>query len=151
MSDGPENRTQVVYRGTGFYVGLAAILVFAVVLLIVAVQNTQDVTVAFLGLEFRVPLFAVAIGAGLLAVILDELIGLVWRHQRRTQLEERAELATLRADRRDAPAAETPAREGPGAETPAGETPAADTRGDHETPPKDSQEEVGSPPRDLDT
>lgn len=151
MSDTPDHKTQIVYRGTGFYVGLAAILLFALVLLVLAVQNTQDVTVAFLGLEFTVPLFAVAIGAGLLAVILDELIGLVWRKQRRTRLEERAELETFRADRRDTPAAETAAPEWLGAETPTGETPAADTHGDHEEPPQDSKEEGGSPSRDVDT
>jgi hypothetical protein len=102
-------------------------------------------------LEFTVPLFAVAIGAGLLTVILDELIGLVWRKQRRTRLEERAELVTLRADRRDAPAAESPAREALGAETRAGETRAADIHGDHDEPPQGSKEEDGSPPRDVNT
>lgn len=147
MSNTPDQETQVVYRGTGFYVGLAAVLLFAVVLLILAVQNTQDVTVAFLGLEFTIPLFAVAIGAGLLTVILDELIGLVWRKQKRTRLEEQAELATLRADRREAPAAETPS----GAESPAGETLAADAHRDDEEPPRDSREESGSPPRDANT
>lgn len=87
---------RVEYSGTGFYVGLAAILVLALVLLIIAVQNTQDVEVAFLGVDFTVPLFSVAIGAALAAIILDELIGLVWRRRRRTRLAERAELSSLR-------------------------------------------------------
>lgn len=87
---------RVEYSGTGFYVGLAAILVFALMLLILAVQNTQDVDVAFLGWDFTVPLFAVAIGAALAAIILDELIGLVWRRRRRALLAERAELSSLR-------------------------------------------------------
>jgi uncharacterized integral membrane protein len=92
---GEDNRVE--YRGTGFYVGLVAILLFALALLVVAVQNTQEVEVDFFGLELTVPLFGVAIGAAILAVILDELIGLVWRRQRRTRLEERAELDRLRA------------------------------------------------------
>ncbi|MEX0863828.1 MAG: LapA family protein [Acidimicrobiia bacterium] len=92
---GEDNRIE--YRGTGFYVGLVAILFFALALLVLAVQNTQEVDVAFFGLEFTVPLFGVAIGATILAVVLDELIGLVWRRQRRTRLEERAELGRLRA------------------------------------------------------
>jgi uncharacterized integral membrane protein len=104
MSDSDQ---RVQYRGTGFYVGLVAILLFALVLLVLAVQNTQEVEVAFFGFVFTVPLFAVAIGAAILAVILDELIGLVWRRQRRTRLEERAELDRFRAA--DAPAAEEPA------------------------------------------
>jgi uncharacterized integral membrane protein len=93
MSD-PDRK--VVYRGTGFYVGLVAILLFALVLLVLAVQNTQEVDVDFFGFAFTVPLFAVAIGAAILAVVLDELIGLVWRRQRRIRLEERAELTRLR-------------------------------------------------------
>lgn len=88
---------RVEYRGTGFYVGLVAILLFALALLVLAVQNTQEVDVDFLGFTFTVPLFAVAIGAAILAVVLDELIGLVWRRRRRTRLEERAELDRLRA------------------------------------------------------
>lgn len=92
---GPDRKVE--YRGTGFYVGLVAILVFALALLVLAVQNTQEVEVDFFGFVFTVPLFAVAIGAALLAVILDELIGLVWRKQRRIRLEERAELDRLRA------------------------------------------------------
>jgi uncharacterized integral membrane protein len=102
----PDSDERVQYRGTGFYVGLVAILLFAVVLLVLAVQNTQEVDVAFFGLEFTVPLFAVAIGAAILAVVLDELIGLVWRRRRRTRLEDRAELDHLRAA--NAPAAEEP-------------------------------------------
>lgn len=94
MTGKPSDRVE--YSGTGFYVGLAAILIFALILLIVAVQNTQDVEVAFLGWDFTVPLFSVAIGAALAAIILDELIGLVWRRRRRSRLAERAELSTLR-------------------------------------------------------
>jgi len=92
---GEDNRVE--YRGTGFYVGVVAILLFALALLVLAVQNTQEVDVDFFGLEFTVPLFAVAIGAAILAIILDELIGLVWRRRRRIRLEERAELGRLRA------------------------------------------------------
>lgn len=93
----PDPDNKVEYRGTGFYVGLLAILLFTLALLVLAVQNTQEVDVDFLGLVITVPLFAVAIGAALLAIVLDELIGLVWRRQRRIRLAERAELNRLRA------------------------------------------------------
>ena len=93
----PDSDKRVQYRGTGFYLGLVAILVFALALLILAVQNTQEVDVDFLGFVITVPLFAVAIGAAIVAVVLEELIGLVWRRRRRTRLEERAELDLLRA------------------------------------------------------
>jgi uncharacterized integral membrane protein len=80
---------RVQYRGTGFYVGVVAIVVFALALLVLAVLNTQEVEVDF-GFVFTVPLFAVAIGAVIIGVVLDELIGLVWRRQRRIHLEARS-------------------------------------------------------------
>lgn len=91
-----ERERRVEYAGTGFYVGLGATLVVALILLVLAVQNTQDVMVSFLGWDFTFPLFGVAIGAALAAVVLDELIGLVWRRRRRAQLADRAELRRLR-------------------------------------------------------
>jgi len=93
-----DNDVRVEYRGTGFYVSLAVIFLAAVTLLILAVQNTGEVTIEILALEFDLPLFAVILGTALIAVILDELIGVVWRRQRRTRLEERAELQRLRAE-----------------------------------------------------
>lgn len=99
-SGGMPQERSVEYRGTGFYVSVVFILLTAVILLILAVQNTAQVAVEFLAWEFELPLFAIIVGAGLIAVLLDELIGLVWRRQRRTRLEERAELERLRAERR---------------------------------------------------
>jgi uncharacterized integral membrane protein len=96
QEDGRDVRVE--YRGTGFYVSLAVIFLAAVTFLILAVQNTGEVTVEILAFEFDLPLFAVILGAGLVAVILDELVGLVWRRQTRTRLAERAELRSLRAE-----------------------------------------------------
>lgn len=93
-----DNDVRVEYRGTGFYVSLAIIFLAAVTLLILAVQNTAEVTVEILAFEFDLPLFAVILGTALIVVIIDELIGVVWRRQRRTRLEERAELQRLRAE-----------------------------------------------------
>lgn len=89
----------VEYRGTGFYVSVVLILLIAVILLILAVQNTAQVTVQFLAWEFELPLFAIIVGTGLVAILLDEMIGLVWRRQRRNRLTERAELERLRSER----------------------------------------------------
>lgn len=96
QEDGRDVRVE--YRGTGFYVSLAVIFLAAVTFLILAVQNTGEVTVEILAFEFDLPLFAIILGAGLVAVILDELVGLVWRRQARTRLAERAELRSLRAE-----------------------------------------------------
>lgn len=95
MVDG--NKREVEYQGTGFYVGLGASLLLGLILLIFAVQNTDDVSVSFLGWDFTFPLFGIAIGAALVAVVLDELIGVIWRRRRRAQLAERAELENLRS------------------------------------------------------
>jgi uncharacterized integral membrane protein len=89
---------RVVYRGSGFYVSLVVILLISVALLIFAVQNTREVAMEFLGFDFSIPLFAVVIGAGLVTAVLDQLIGLVWRRQRRHRLAERRELNELRAE-----------------------------------------------------
>ena len=96
----PEEGPQVVYRGSGFYVGLVLILVIAALILVFAIQNTAEVALEFLGLDFTVPAFAIALGAALVAIVLDELIGLVWRRQRRVRLMERTELQKLRAQER---------------------------------------------------
>lgn len=93
-----ENKDRrVEYTGTGFYMGLGATLLLGLILLIFAVQNTDDVSVSFLGWDFTFPLFGIAIGAALVAVVLDELMGVIWRRRRRAQLAERAELENLRS------------------------------------------------------
>jgi uncharacterized integral membrane protein len=94
-TDGREGAVE--YRGTGFKVSLVLLFLTAALVLILAVQNTAPVTLDFLAWEVELPLFALLLGAGLLGVLLDELIGLVWRRQRRKRMEERAELARLRA------------------------------------------------------
>lgn len=93
-----DNDVRVEYRGTGFYVSLAIIFLAAITLLVLAVQNTGEVTIEILAWEFELPLFAVILGTALIAVTLDELIGVVWRRQQRTRLEDRAELQRLRAE-----------------------------------------------------
>lgn len=100
MQSEHDNDVKVEYRGTGFYVSLAVIFLTAITLLILAVQNTGEVTIQFLGFEFALPLFAVILGTALIAGILDEVIGVVWRRQQRTRLEEKAELQRLRAERK---------------------------------------------------
>lgn len=97
MTTSEEKEPRVEYRGTGFYVGVAGIVVSGFALLALAAQNTGDVTIDFLGWELTMPLFVVAIGAALIAVVLDEAVGLVWRRHRRRVLAERRELKELRA------------------------------------------------------
>jgi uncharacterized integral membrane protein len=98
VGDDTDRDVRVEYRGTGFYVSLALIFLAALTLLVLAVQNTAVVTVEILTFEFDLPLFAVILGAGLVAVLLDELIGLVWRRQNRARLSDKAELQRLRSE-----------------------------------------------------
>lgn len=94
-----ERHDTVEYRGTGLYVSLVVIFVLVVAVFIVAVQNTESVRFEFLWWDLDVPLFALIVGGGIVAVVIDELIGLAWRRNRRRRLSERRELETLR--RRD--------------------------------------------------
>ena len=76
----------VEYRGTGYYASVITVLILAAGLLALAVQNTEKVTVEWLWLDLTAPLFAWVIGAALLAVVLDELVCLVWRARERGRL-----------------------------------------------------------------
>lgn len=86
----------IKYRGTGFYASVFVVLVIAVALLAFAIQNTGSVTVEWLWFDVTAPLFAWVIVAALLAVIIDELVGLIWRARERsrlTRLEQHRRLA----------------------------------------------------------
>jgi len=86
MTANDRDQIGVEYRGTGFYASVVAVLVIAVGLLVFAVQNTGSVTVEWLWFDVTAPLFAWVIGAALLAVIVDELVGLIWRARERSRL-----------------------------------------------------------------
>ena len=77
---------RVEYRGTGFYASVFVAIVVTVGLLVLAGQNTADVTVEWLWLEITAPLFVWIIGAALTAIVVDELIGLIWRSRERARL-----------------------------------------------------------------
>jgi uncharacterized integral membrane protein len=85
-----------VFRGTGVSVALVVGVVIAVLAIVVAVQNTDDVNVDFLGWEVDAPLVAVILTAAVAGVLLDETLGFFWRRRRRRQLADRAELGRLR-------------------------------------------------------
>lgn len=85
-----------VVRGTGVSVALVVGVVLAVLAIVVAVQNTEDVNVDFLGWEVDAPLLAVILTAAVAGVLLDEILGFFWRRRRRGQLADRAELRRLR-------------------------------------------------------
>jgi uncharacterized integral membrane protein len=85
-----------VFRGTGVSVALVVGVLIAVLAIVVAVQNTDDVNVDFLGWEVDAPLLAVILTAAVAGVLLDEILGFFWRRRRRRHLADRAELRRLR-------------------------------------------------------
>ena len=84
-----------VFVGTGLFWGLIVGVVLAVAMLILAAQNTGNVTISFLGWEFSTPLIVLILGSLLIGIVLDELFGLVYRKSRRRTLRDRDELKRL--------------------------------------------------------
>ena len=76
--------------------GLVFLLLLALLIVVFAVQNTQSVRIQFLVWEGRFPLAIVIIAVVVATIVLDELLGLVFRRRRRKRAAERAELERLR-------------------------------------------------------
>lgn len=51
-----------------------------VIVIILAVQNTENTTVEVFRAEYRAPLVAIILTAAIAGVVLDEIFGLCWRH-----------------------------------------------------------------------
>lgn len=84
--------------GTGVYAGLLALLAVVAGLIALAAQNTESVTVRWLSFEWNAPLVAVLLATMLIAVVLDEVIGAIWRSRRRRIRADRLELDSRRAE-----------------------------------------------------
>lgn len=90
--------TRRVFVGTGVFWGLVIAALLAVAVIVLAAQNTQQITVEFLSFSIDTSLIVVLLAAVLVGVVLDEIIGWVYRARRRRTLTEREELKHLRAD-----------------------------------------------------
>jgi uncharacterized integral membrane protein len=86
-----------VFVGTGLFWGLVVGVVVAVVFIVLAAQNTADAQVRFMGWDATVPLIAVILVSLLAGVVLDEIVGLVYRARRRRILQQLEELRVLRS------------------------------------------------------
>jgi uncharacterized integral membrane protein len=86
-----------VFVGTGLFWGLVLGTLLTVIVIILAAQNTQQVTLEFLPFEIGTPLIVVLLASLLVGVVLDEIIGWAYRARRRRTLTDKEELKHLRA------------------------------------------------------
>lgn len=88
----PEPTTGIPWR-------LALFLALTVVVVIFAVQNTQEVVLEFLGWSWRLPLVIIITITVVVSVILDEILGGIIKRRQRRRRFEREELKRLRGEK----------------------------------------------------
>ena len=92
----PSPVREVRRSGSDFSWSLAVFLLIGLGFVVFAVQNARDVEVEFFRWNFTVSLPLLLVVTALIAVIADEVIGLIRRRRRRTRLAEREELKRYR-------------------------------------------------------
>jgi uncharacterized integral membrane protein len=89
-------------KGTGFSATLIIGVVVAVLVIILAAQNTGHVRFHFLWWHVRSPLIVIILATALAGIVVDEVGGLFWRRRRRRVTRAGRRL------RRTSPRASTP-------------------------------------------
>ena len=92
---GPTPTKERVFVGTGLFWGLIIGVVLAIGVLVLAAQNTANITVTFMAWDFATPLIVLILGSLLIGVVLTELFGLVYRTKRRRTQRDRDHLQRL--------------------------------------------------------
>jgi uncharacterized integral membrane protein len=93
----PEPEPHRVFAGTGISWAFIIGVILTAAIIVLAVQNTDLVPVQLYLWEAEAPLIIVMLVTALVAILIDELIGLVIRRRKRRVLAEREELRRLRA------------------------------------------------------
>jgi uncharacterized integral membrane protein len=83
-------------RDSGLSWGLAVFLLASLVFVTFVVQNSEAVAVTFLNFEGRFSLSVILVVTALVAVVADEVFGVMRRRRRRRLKEDREELARFR-------------------------------------------------------
>jgi uncharacterized integral membrane protein len=94
----PEPVVHTQFVGTGVFWGLVVGVVLAIVVIGFAAQNTQAVTVKAIVWDWSSPLFVVVLISVIMGIVLDEIVGLLFRARRRRLMAEKAELRRLRGE-----------------------------------------------------
>ena len=84
------------FLATGLFWSMAGGVTAAILLIVLIVQNTERAAVEFLGFDWSTPLVAVILVSLLIGIILDEVVGVLFRRRRRRVKQEREELDRLR-------------------------------------------------------
>ncbi len=93
----PEPEQHRIFAGTGISWAFVFGVILTVAIIILAVQNTDPVPVTLYFWETEAPLIIVMLVTALVAILIDEMIGLVIRRRKRRIMAEREELRRLRA------------------------------------------------------
>ncbi|HKZ29828.1 MAG TPA: lipopolysaccharide assembly protein LapA domain-containing protein [Acidimicrobiia bacterium] len=93
----PEPEQHRIFAGTGISWAFIVGVILTAAIIVLAVQNTDPVQVQLFLWETAAPLIIVMLITALVAILIDEMIGLVIRRRKRKVLGEREELKRLRA------------------------------------------------------
>lgn len=147
MSEQKDHRPRVLVRGTGLLWGFVLAVPLAAALIVFIAQNTQQVSVHWTVWRVDTSLAVVVLVTILAAVLLAEIVGVVWRLRRRRLLTRHETLNARLAQRAEEP--ETTPPPAPATGAPGGETaepePAAPEQASEPVPPE-SEEEPPPPP-----
>ena len=88
--------TESTKPGSDFSWSLAVFLLIGLGFVVFAVQNMIDVQVSFLAWDFDVSLPLLLVVTALIAVIADEIVGLIRRRRRRIRNKDREDLKRYR-------------------------------------------------------
>jgi uncharacterized integral membrane protein len=87
------------YRGAGIMWSAIALVVLLIAFVIVIIQNAHNVEFDFLWITVTTPLALIVAIAVASSLAVGEIIGFAWRRHRRSDLQRREELRSLRKKR----------------------------------------------------